>query len=165
MGVHTRMLHHSSHVLSHVWLFATPWTVAHQAPQSMEFSRQEYWNGLPFPSPTCTMKWSEVTQSYPILFNPMDCSPPGSSVHGILQARILEWAAISFSRGSSWPRNQTHVFCIAGGFFTVWARKYVNQMTVREVKGCFPEKWHWTKFWTKKKQNKIKIKTNDLLKQ
>jgi len=38
-------------LLSHVWLFATPWTVAHQAPQSMEFSRQEYWSGLPFPSP------------------------------------------------------------------------------------------------------------------
>ena len=82
--------------------------------------------------------------------HPMDCSPPGSSVHGILQARILEWAAISFSRGSSWPRDQTRVSCIAGRFFTVWARKYVNQMTMREVKGCFPEKWHWTKFWTKK---------------
>ena len=51
----------------------------------------------------------------------MDCSPPGSSVHGISQARILEWVAISFSRGSSWPRDQTHVFCIAGGFFTIWA--------------------------------------------
>ena len=46
--------------------------------------------------------------------NPMDCSPPGSSVHGILQARILEWVAISFSRESSWPREITHVSCIAG---------------------------------------------------
>ena len=44
----------------------------------------------------------------------MDCSPPGSSVHRILQARILEWVAISFSRGSSWPRNRTWVSCIAG---------------------------------------------------
>ena len=43
---------------------------------------------------------------------------PGSSAHGISQARILEWVAISFFRGSSWPRNQTHVSCIAGGFFT-----------------------------------------------
>jgi len=42
----------------------------------------------------------------------MDCSPPGSSVHGILQARILEWVAISFSRGSSPPRDQTHISCI-----------------------------------------------------
>ena len=46
--------------------------------------------------------------------NPMACSPPGSSVHGILQARTLEWVAISFSRGSSWPRNQTQVSCTAG---------------------------------------------------
>ena len=48
-------------------------------------------------------------QSCPILCNPMDCSPPGSSVHGISQARILEWIAISFSKGSSQPRDQTLV--------------------------------------------------------
>ena len=52
-----------------------------------------------------------LTQSYPTLRNPMDCSPPGSSVHGILQARIPEWVAISSSRGSSQPRDQTHVSC------------------------------------------------------
>ena len=51
-------------------------------------------------------------QLCPTLCNPMDYSPPGSSVHGILQARILEWVAISFSRGSSWPRNWTHVSCL-----------------------------------------------------
>ena len=50
----------------------------------------------------------------PTLCDPMDCSPPGSSVHGILQARILEWVAISFSRGSSQPRDRTWVSCIAG---------------------------------------------------
>ena len=48
----------------------------------------------------------------------MDCSPPGSSVHEILLARILKWVAISFCRGSSWPRDWTWVSCIAGGFFT-----------------------------------------------
>ena len=48
----------------------------------------------------------------------MDCSPPGSSVHGILQVRILEWVAMPFSRGSSRPRDQTRVSCIEGGFFT-----------------------------------------------
>ena len=53
------------------------------------------------------------------LCNSMDCSPPGSSVHGIFQARILEWVAMPSSRGSSWPRNQTHISCIAGRFFTV----------------------------------------------
>ena len=50
-----------------------------------------------------------VTQWCPTLGNPMACSPPGSSVHRILQARILEWVVISFSRGSSWPRDQTQV--------------------------------------------------------
>ena len=52
----------------------------------------------------------------------MDCSPSGNSVHGILQARMLEWVSISFSRGPSRPRNQTLVSCIAGRFFTNWAR-------------------------------------------
>ena len=56
----------------------------------------------------------------------MNHSPPGSSVHGILQARILEWVAIPFSRGSSWPRDQTKVFCIAGRVFTVWATGKVD---------------------------------------
>ena len=50
-----------------------------------------------------------VAPSCPTLCNPMDCSPPGSSVHGISQARILEWVAMSFSRGSSPPRDQTHL--------------------------------------------------------
>ena len=51
----------------------------------------------------------------------MDCSPPGSSLHGILQARILEWTAISFSRVSSWPRDQTQVSFTAGRFIIIWA--------------------------------------------
>ena len=144
--------------LSHVRLFVTPWTVAHQAPPSMEFSRQEYSHFLPqgiFPTqgsnphllcllhlqvdslPLChlgssmdllpgefqrqrsltgyslqgckeleTTEWlphihthtdTEVTQSCLTLCDPMDCSPPGSLVHGIFQAWILEWIAISFS--------------------------------------------------------------------
>ena len=62
--------------------------------------------------------------------DPMDCSPPGSSVHGIFQARILEWIAISFSRGSSKPRNWTQVSCITGRFFTNWA--------IREAHIFFP---------------------------
>ena len=64
-----------------------------------------------------------VAQSCPTPCNPMDFSPPDSSVYGILQARILEWTAISFSRGSSWPRDQTWVSCTAGRFFTIWATK------------------------------------------
>ena len=57
------------------------------------------------------------------LCDPMDCSPPGSSVHGILQARILEWVAISFSRGSSRPRDQTQISHIAGRRFNLWATR------------------------------------------
>ena len=64
-----------------------------------------------------------VTQSCPTLCNAMDCRPPGSSVHGILQARILEWVVIPFSRGSSWPRSQTWVSCIAVRFFIIWATR------------------------------------------
>ena len=66
---------------------------------------------------------SEVTQSCLTLCDPMDCSPPGFSVHGIFPARILEWIAVSFFRGSSQPRNRTRVSCIAGGFFTDWAMR------------------------------------------
>ena len=55
-----------------------------------------------------------VTQLYSTVCIPMDCIPPGSSVHGIFQARILEWVAIPFSRGSSWPRDRTWVSWIAG---------------------------------------------------
>ena len=62
-----------------------------------------------------------VTQLCPTFCNPTDCNPPGSSVHGILQARIPEWVAVPFSRGSSWPWDQTLVSYIAGRFFTVWA--------------------------------------------
>ena len=66
---------------------------------------------------------SEVAQSCPTLCDPVDCSLPGSSIHGIFQARVLEWVAISFSRGSSQPRDQSRVFCIAGRRFTVWATR------------------------------------------
>ena len=57
---------------------------------------------------------------------PMDYSLGGSSVHGILQTRILEWIYIPFSRGSSWPRDQTWVSCIAGGLFTIWATRDIT---------------------------------------
>ena len=60
------------------------------------------------------------------LFDPMDCSLPGSSVHGILQAKIPEWVAFPFSRGSSQPRDWTWVSWIAGRFFTIWTTRDVN---------------------------------------
>ena len=60
------------------------------------------------------------------LCDSMDCSPPGSSLHGIFQARILEWVAISFSRRSSQPRGWTQVSCIVGRHFTIWAIREVQ---------------------------------------
>ena len=77
----------------------------------------------------------EVVQSCPALCDPMDCSLPGSSVHGVFQAIVLEWIAISFSRGSSQPRDWTRVSCISGRFVTVWATReaHVNHL--------------WAQFW------------------
>ena len=66
-------------------------------------------------------------QSCPTLCDPIDGNPPGSPVPGILQARTLEWAAISFSKGFSQPRNQTRVSCIAGRFFTACATPEVPE--------------------------------------
>ena len=62
----------------------------------------------------------KVAQSCLTLCDPIDCSPPRSSFHGISQARILEWVSISYSRESSRPRDWTWVSCIAGRFFTIW---------------------------------------------
>ena len=81
-----------------VRLCVTPETAAHEAPPSLGFSRQEHWSGLPFPSPmheSEKWKWSRSVVS--TLSDPMDCSLPGSSIHGIFQARVLEWGAIAFS--------------------------------------------------------------------
>ena len=72
-----------------------------------------------FNSVFCPVMLSEVTPSCPILCGPVDCSRPGSSVPGILQARLLEWVAISLSKGSSRPRDWTQVSCIAGRCFTL----------------------------------------------
>ena len=124
-------------MLSGGQLFVTPWTVAYQAPLSWDFSRQEYWSGLPFPSPgdlpdpgiepaslmspalaggffttespgkpilysknkiSPCISIGLVAKLCPTLCDPMDRSPPASSVHGIFQARILEWVALSSSR-------------------------------------------------------------------
>ena len=75
---------------------------------------------------SCTVLCLE-SQSCPTLCKPMNWSPPGSSVHGVLQARILEWAAFASSRGSSQPTDPTQVSCIAGGFFTIWATREAQE--------------------------------------
>ena len=77
--------------------------------------------------PTESESESEVAQSCPILCDRMDCSLPGSSDHGIFQAIVLEWIAISFSRGSSQSRDRTQVSRIIDRRFTVWATREVQQ--------------------------------------
>ena len=127
-------------LLSHVWLFVTPWTLAFQCPLSMKFSGIMEWFAIPFSRRSfwprgqiqvscitgrffiiwATREAGEVAQSCLTLCDPMDCGLPGSSIQGILQARILEWVAISFSRGSSQPRDQIQVSCIGGRRFNLW---------------------------------------------
>ena len=81
----------------------------------------------------------------------MDCSPPGSSVHGILQARILEWVAIPFSRRSSQPRDWTWVSCIAGGFFIIWVtsskESACNAEDTRDACCPWVRKIPWRRVW------------------
>ena len=79
------------------------------------------------------------TQSCQTPCNPMDCSPPGFSTHGIPQASILEWVAIPFSSGSSWPRDWTQVSCTAGRFFTLWATREDWASMSSRIK-------HWSRF-------------------
>jgi len=171
-------------LLSHVQFFSTPWTVAHQAPLSMEFSRLEYWSGLWFPIPggsfqsrdrthisfiSCIGRWvlhhwatwkpsslcilRQIILSYwvaNLLEDPISSiyakrsesrsvvsnylHPMDYTVHGILWVRILEWVAFPFFRGSSQPRDRTHVSRIAGGFFTSWAtREAQTNWAIREA--------------------------------
>ena len=70
--------------------------------------------------------WS-VTKSCPTPCHPMDCFPPGSSVHGIFQVKILEWVAISFSKVSSWPRDRSHVSCFGSPVLHCWATREACQ--------------------------------------
>ena len=76
-----------------------------------------------------------VARSCLTLCDPVDPSPPGSSVHGLLQARTLKWVAIPFSRGSSPPRDRTWVSCIAGRFFTVWVTREAHQRYLSTING------------------------------
>ena len=94
--------------VSCVRLCATAQMAAHQAPQSLGFSRREHWVGCHFLLQCMKVKsGSEVAQSCPTPSDPMDRSLPGSSIHGIFQARVLEWVAIAFSeRLVEWIQKQ-----------------------------------------------------------
>ena len=91
-----------------------------------------------FMNPVCALRcvFVLVAQLCPTLCNPMDYSLPGSSIHWIFQARILDWVAISFSRVSSRPRDWTQVSCIAGRCFTIWTTR--ETYAVRKTLVCTP---------------------------
>ena len=104
---------------------------------------------------------SEVAQSRPSLWDPMDWVLPGSSVHGIFQAIVLEWIAISFSRASSWPRDQTQVSRIVGRHFTVWATRelskgYWKNGTIDLFNARLPQTFNLKKNAVSAKNNKTK---------
>ena len=121
------------------YLFLFPFFSLFLSPSSLSFFlnflNQSHYGLLHFPSLTIWLyplnyreSEREVTESCPTLCHPMDCSPPGSSAHGILQARILEWAAVSFSRRFPRPRDRTRVSCTVVRRFTVWATVEVHPL-------------------------------------
>ena len=90
-----------------------------------------------------SLETREGAQSRATLCDPLDCSLPGSCIHGISLARVLEWVVIPFSRGSSWPGDRTQVSCIVGRRFIVWATReaplwwhYIHIQVYSEVTGC-----------------------------
>ena len=89
---------------------------------------------------------SEVAQLCLALCDPMDCSLPDSTVHGIFQARILEWVAISFSRRSSWPRDWTRVSRIVGRRFTISATREVIAYMISPHQTLFSKVKNWKHF-------------------
>ena len=123
------------------------WTKSFQ----MRFSSERQWS-ICSEGPIVKVK---VTQSCLTLCDPMDYT-----VHGILQARILEWVAVLFSRGSSQPRDQTQVSCIAGRFFTSWAtRKALIDCLFLELSSYILDPADWgktTSVWMGKWNSKFK---------
>ena len=118
---------------------------AHQAPPSLGFSRQAYWSGCHFLLQCMKVKSeSEVTQSCPTLFDPMDCSLPGSSVHGIFQARVLEWGAIAFSSTAVWTRKYQHRLIRELGKTLGWWLKVLGDGSGGKDSRYFI-KWSWVK--------------------
>ena len=142
--------------LSCVGLLATQWTAAYQAPASLGFSRQEYWSGVPLSSLRKVQITSfirpcmcvcSVTQSCLTLCDPLDCSPPGSSVHGIFQVRILEWVAISSSRGYSWHRDRS-LLCLLHWQVDSSPLRHLGSPSWTICPGPYPKAiWYLNKIW------------------
>ena len=123
--------HHHGHEWTWVWVNSGSWWWTGRPGMLQSMGSQSIRHNWATELTECIKKErkkdSEVAHSCPTLCNPIDCSPPGSSVHGILQARILEWVAVSFSRGSSQPRDRTWVSCITGRCFILWATREAHK--------------------------------------
>ena len=94
-----------------------------------------------------------VAQSCPTLCDPMDCSPPGSFVHGETPGKNLEWVAMPFSQQSSQPRDRTQVFCIAGGFFSIWAPREALVWWLTTLEASY--KWNRGRSWGKREMRVV----------
>ena len=113
-----------------IWPFVTPWTIAHQAPLSLGFARQEYWSGLSCPPPGA-LPDPGIEPRFPAFrADSLPSQTPG-------KPKILESVAMPSSRGSSQPRYRTQVSCTAGGFFTIWvtrkAQSFIKNYLKREI--------------------------------
>ena len=112
---------------------------AYHAPPSLGFSSQEHWSGVPFPS---SMRESEVAQLYPTLCDPMDCSLPGSSIHGIFQAKVLEWGAIAFSSyilyNWVWFGLCILTYCLTSRSYTRTSSESISHVQLCNPMDCSP---------------------------
>ena len=120
--------------------FCTLWRWNHAAYPFLCLATSSVWHFERLVQAVCVVwvlgawwKWSEVAQSCPTLCDPVDCSLQGSSLREILQARVLEWGAISFSRGSSRPRDRTRVSHIPGRHFNFWVTREWSFLAGKET--------------------------------
>ena len=125
--------------LSCVRFLATPWTAAYQAPPSMGFSSQEYWSGVPLPFMAQILLIYKLWKAYlkvnvlvaqlcPTLCDPMDCSLPGCSCPWDFPGKNTGVGCHSLCKGPFQLRDQTHVSCIAGRFFTIWTLSLIYKL-------------------------------------
>ena len=117
--------------------------------------KKTYWTGCGSAHPLCSKanllkqkKEKEKSQSCPTLHNLMNCSWPGSSIHGIFQTRILGWVAISFSRGACWSRDRTQFSSAAGRLFTIWATREAHTfICIKQGERAASAQKTWTPQW------------------
>ena len=149
--------------LNHVWLFVTPWTVACQAPLFMEFSRQEYWSGLPCPLPGDLPNLGVKPRSAALQADSSLSEPPGKPKNtGVGSLSLLQEMFLT--------QESNQVSCIAGGSFTNWAIRKAHAGWGQTISACtepFLLQWlliyapHWS--WAIVGRNEVSIQTDPIL--